>query len=191
MTKAQGAGRPRNSDSKLSKQSIIAAAMPIVQQNGVDALSFRVLADQLGVTPMAVTYHSGSKTELLADLVDAAFKDALGEIGGRTALERARLILVRYCTCALQNAHLLRAVLNDTSIMGPSLHQITETLRQSTRSLDDGDKGDVLLHLLIDYTHGFVLSATASKDNPLTIGDFLCGLDWVLDRVACIDGSIK
>lgn len=191
MTKAQGAGRPRNSDSKLTKQSIIAAALPIVQQHGVDALSFRALADQLGVTPMAVTYHSGSKTELLADLVEAAFKDALGEIGGRTATERARLILVRYCTCALQNAHILRAVLNDTSIMGPSLYRITETLSQNTRALNDGDNGDVLLHLLIDYTHGFVLSATANNDNPLTINDYLHGLDWVLDRVVSIDGRIK
>lgn len=183
MTKAQSAGRPRNFVSKLTRQSIIAAALPIVQRHGVEALSFRVLADQLGVTPMAVTYHSGSKTKLLTDLVEAAFKDALGEIGGRNASERARLILVGYCTCALQNAHLLRAVLNDTSIMGPSLYRITETLSQSTKTLNDGDNGDVLLHLLIDYTHGFVLSATASNENPLTIDDFLRGLDWILDRV--------
>lgn len=191
MTKEQGAGRPRKSVSKLTKQSIIAAALPIVQQHGVNALSFRALADQLGVTPMAVTYHSGSKAELLADLVEAAFKDALGEIGGRTATERARLILVRYCTCALQNAHLLRAVLNDTSIMGPSLYRITESLSQNTKILNDGDKGDVLLHVLIDYTHGFVLSATASNDNPLIIDDFLRGLDWILDRAVPNDESTK
>ncbi|GAA6192789.1 TetR/AcrR family transcriptional regulator [Phaeobacter sp. NW0010-22] len=182
MTKAQGAGRPRKSDSKLSKQSIIAVALPIVQRDGVDALSFRALANQLGVTPMAVTYHSGSKTELLADLIEAAFENALGEIDGQTATEQARLILTRYCTCALRNAHLLRAVLSDTSLMGPALHQITETLSQNTKVLNDGDEGDVLLHLLVDYSHGFVLSATASDDNPLTTDDFLHGLDWVLDR---------
>ena len=189
MTKAQGAGRPRKSDSKLSKQSIIAVALPIVQRDGVDALSFRALADQLGVTPMAVTYHSGSKTKLLADLVEAAFKDALGEIAGQTATERARLILARYCKCAMRNAHLLRAVLGDTSLMGPALHQITETLSQNTKALDDGDEGDVLLHLLVDYTHGFVLSATASDDNPLSPDDFLRGLNWILDRAAPINGS--
>ena len=189
MTRAQRAGRPRKSDQKLSKQSIIAAALPIVQRGGVDALSFRALADQLGVTPMAVTYHSGSKTELLFDLVEAAFKDALGEIDGQMATDRARSILARYFVCALRNAHLLRAVLSDTSLMGPALGQITSTLSESTKALNDGDENDVLLHLLIDYTHGFVLSATASDDNPLTTDDFLRGVDWILDRTVQNDRS--
>ena len=189
MTKAQGAGRPRKSDHKLSKQMIIAVALPIVQRDGIDALSFRAIADRLGVTPMAVTYHSGSKAKLLADLVEAAFKDALGEIEGLTATERARLILARYCKCAMHNAHLLRAVLSDTSLMGPALFRITESLGQNTKTLNDGDAGDVLLHLLVDYTHGFVLSATASDDNPLTTDDFLRGLDWILDRATPINRS--
>ena len=182
MTKARGAGRPRKSDQTLSKKAVIAAALPIVQKEGVDALSFRALAEQLGVTPMAVTYHSGGKKELLADLVEAAFDGTpVGREGG-SAAQQARLILSQYCARALVNAHLLRAVLADLSLMGPTLVQITEKLGEVTKELNDGDEGDVLLHLLVDYTHGFVLSATAYGENPLTTDDFLRGLDWILDR---------
>mgnify|MGYP000645718592 CR=1 FL=1 len=45
---------------------------PIAQKRGADALSFRLLAERLKVTPMAVAYHSGSKHALLADLVGLA-----------------------------------------------------------------------------------------------------------------------
>ena len=182
MTKARGAGRPRKSDQTLSKQAVIAAALPIVQREGVKALSFRALADQLGVTPMAVAYHTGGKKELLADLVEAAFAGTLEECDTGSPAQRARLILSQYCARALINAHLLRAVLADLSLMGPALIQITEKLNTVTKILNDEDEGDVLLHLLVDYTHGFVLSATANGENLLTTDDFLCGIDWILNR---------
>ncbi|MFG6589285.1 TetR/AcrR family transcriptional regulator [Sulfitobacter sp. MOLA879] len=182
MTKSRGAGRPRKSDQTLSRHTVIAAALPIVQRVGVDALSFRVLAEQLGVTPMAVTYHSGGKKELVADLVEVAFAGTLEEREGDSAPQQARLILSQYCARALVNAHLLRAVLSDLSLMSPALVKITEKLSEVTRILSDGDEGDVLMHLLVDYTHGFVLSATANGENPLTTDDFLRGLDWILDR---------
>ncbi len=184
MTKARGAGRPRKSDQTLSKQRVIAAALPIVQKEGVEALSFRVLADQLGVTPMAVAYHSGGKKELLSDLVEAAFAGTVKDSEGNSASQRARLILSQYYARATTNSHLLRAVLADVSMMGPALIRITEQLSHVTKILNDGDKGDVMLHLLVDYTHGFVLSATASCDNPLTEDDYLRGLDWILDRAS-------
>lgn len=182
MTKVRGAGRPLKSDQTLSKQAVIAAALPIVQKEGVDALSFRALAEHLGVTPMAVTYHSGGKKELLADLVEAAFTGTLEEYEGGSAAEQARSILSQYLARALVNAHLLRAVLADLSLMGPALVQITEKLAEATRALNDGDEGDVLLHLLVDYTHGFVLSASSTEDNPLTINDYLRGIDWILGK---------
>ena len=73
MTKASSPGRPPKAAQRLSKQLILKTALPIGQDKGVDALSFRMLADRLGVTPMAVAYHAGSKKQLLSDLVEHAF----------------------------------------------------------------------------------------------------------------------
>ena len=177
-------GRPHKSTQRLSKQLILRTALPIVQKHGADALSFRLLSEKLKVTPMAVTYHTGNKRRLLADLVDLAFKDTLPEIATENPTQNARDILHAYCQRALLNANLLRAVLEDISLMSEDLIGITDALQTCTRQLDNGDVQNVLLHLLIDYTHGFVFSATSGDDNPLTIEDYLPGLEWILARAA-------
>ncbi|WP_170326489.1 TetR/AcrR family transcriptional regulator [Ruegeria arenilitoris] len=182
MTNTPTVGRPKKSKERLSKQLILQTALPIVQKQGAGALSFRVLADKLKVTPMAVTYHSGSKRKLLADLVELAFANTLQGTVEEGASAKARSILSAYYLRALPNANLLRAVLEDVTLISKDLLEITDRLRACTQELDGGDKNDVLLHLLIDYTHGFVLSASSGEDNPITIDDFLRGIDWVLAR---------
>ncbi len=161
---------------------ILKAALPIVQEQGAGALSFRVLADTLQVTPMAVTYHSGSKRNLMADLVELAFHNTLQGVTDDTPSARARCILNAYFKRAMLNANLLRAVLEDESLMGDELLLVTDELRACTQELDKGDLGNVLMHLLIDYTHGFVLSATSGGNNTLTDDDYLRGVDWILAR---------
>lgn len=182
MTNTPTVGRPKKSKERLSKQLILQTALPIVQKQGAGALSFRVLADKLKVTPMAVTYHSGSKRKLLADLVELAFANTLQGTVEEGASAKARSILSAYYLRALPNANLLRAVLEDVTLISKDLLEVTDRLRACTQELDGGDKNDVLLHLLIDYTHGFVLSASSGEDNPITIDDFLRGIDWVLSR---------
>ena len=184
MTRAASVGRPSKSAQRLSKQLILRTALPVVQSEGVEALSFRVLADQLGVTPMAVTYHAGSKKQLLSDLVDLAFAGVLDGIKDDPPVERARSIMADYYVYALKNANLLRAILNDVTLMNESLVNVAVELKASTDLLENSDGGDVLVHLLIDYAHGFVLSASSGEDNPLTIDDFLRGIDWILAQAA-------
>ncbi len=132
---------------------------------------------------MAVTYHSGSKRKLLADLIELAFANTLQGIVEEEASAKARSILRAYYLRALPNANLLRAVLDDITLISKDLMDATDKLRACTQEIDDGDENDVLLHLLIDYTHGFILSASSGEENPLTIDDFLRGVDWVLARV--------
>ena len=182
MTKTVSAGRPSKASQRLSKQLILRTALPIVQEHGVDALSFRVLADKLSVTPMAITYHSGSKQQLLADLIDIAFAGISKTTTEQDPAERARSILRNYCTSALKNANLLRAMLEDGSLLNDELAKMVAELKANTQQLANSDDGDVLVHLLIDYTHGFVLAAAADENNPLTIDDFLRGIDWVLSQ---------
>nr|WP_299987063.1 TetR family transcriptional regulator [uncultured Ruegeria sp.] len=184
MRKASSPGRPQRADQHLSKQLILKTALPIVQGKGVDALSFRILADQLGVTPMAVTYHAGTKKQLLSDLVGLAFAGVLEGIKGDTPVERARSIMAKYYGYALKNANLLRAILEDVALMSANLTDVATALKANTDQLENSDGGDVLVHLLIDYAHGFVLSASSGANNPLTIEDYLRGIDWILCRAA-------
>jgi TetR/AcrR family tetracycline transcriptional repressor len=64
--RAKRAARP-----PLDRDRIVAAALGIVDGEGVEALSLRRLADALGVTPMSIYWHVRDKAELL-ELVGTA-----------------------------------------------------------------------------------------------------------------------
>lgn len=152
-----------------------------MRQGGLEAISFRRLADALGVSPMAIKYHVGGQQDLLAALVELAFKGALGVDEDRNSTKHLKHILSRYCARALDNANLVRCILRDPSLMSDEIVAITEEIRKNTRLLNDGDPKDVMLNLLVDYTHGFVFAAAAAKkgEGP-TMEDFLRSIEWVL-----------
>ena len=62
---ARVAGRPR-----LSRERIVAAALGLVDERGLDALSMRAVADVLGTGPASLYAHVADKDELLSLLVE-------------------------------------------------------------------------------------------------------------------------
>jgi AcrR family transcriptional regulator len=62
---AEEPDRPR-----LSKSAVVSRALELADRGGVDALTIRRLATELGVTPMALYWHFRSKEDLLAALSD-------------------------------------------------------------------------------------------------------------------------
>jgi TetR/AcrR family transcriptional regulator, tetracycline repressor protein len=64
---------PRSTKRKrrdLSRDSLISAALALIDDNGADAITMRGLADAVGVTPMALYNHFSSKRDLLAAVAD-------------------------------------------------------------------------------------------------------------------------
>ncbi|HEV2872582.1 MAG TPA: TetR family transcriptional regulator, partial [Actinomycetota bacterium] len=49
----------------LSKERVLGAAVALADAQGVEALSMRKLAQELGVVPMALYKHVANKDELL------------------------------------------------------------------------------------------------------------------------------
>jgi len=65
-------GRP----SRITREQIARTALAIIDRDGLDTLSMRVLADELGVGKMTLYGHVRDKEELLAAVVDVAVEDA-------------------------------------------------------------------------------------------------------------------
>jgi AcrR family transcriptional regulator len=65
------AKEPAARDKSLSEESIVEAALQLIRRRGVDNLTMRELADELGVSPMAPYYYVGSKDDLLASVQNA------------------------------------------------------------------------------------------------------------------------
>jgi AcrR family transcriptional regulator len=61
---------------RLNRDRVLRAAVDLADREGVDAVSMRRLADQLGVVPMALYKHVAHKEELLDGMVDVV----LGEV---------------------------------------------------------------------------------------------------------------
>ena len=87
----------------LSRERVLRAAVALADEGGVEAISMRKIAQQLGVVPMALYKHVSSKDELLDGMVDVV----VGEIDPpetgadwKTAIRRrvlsARGVLLRH-----------------------------------------------------------------------------------------------
>ncbi len=62
---------------KLSRASVVLAALQEIDDNGLDSFSLRILARRLGVYPTAIAWHVDSRSQLLADVAALAMADIL------------------------------------------------------------------------------------------------------------------
>jgi AcrR family transcriptional regulator len=74
-------------------ERIVAAARALIEAGGVEALSMRKLAADVGVAPTAIYWHVGSRQDLLNAVLDAMVAD-LPPIAARGTSARARLASV-------------------------------------------------------------------------------------------------
>ena len=61
--------------SRLSKQAVVDRGLALADASGLDGLTIRRLAQDLGVTPMALYWHFRSKDELLLALADQVWSE--------------------------------------------------------------------------------------------------------------------
>jgi AcrR family transcriptional regulator len=72
--KHPGKGRPGR-PARIDRDAIVRAARRIVERDGIDAVTMRRVADDLGVVPMAIYRHVRDKNELFVYLLDAAYRE--------------------------------------------------------------------------------------------------------------------
>jgi AcrR family transcriptional regulator len=67
--------RKKRSGERLSREKILAAAVKLADEVGLDALSMRKLATSLGVEAMSLYHHVANKDALLDGMVDSVFEE--------------------------------------------------------------------------------------------------------------------
>ena len=81
----------------LTRERVLAAAVALADQGGIESLSMRKLAQELGVEAMSLYHHVANKDDILDGLVDVVFGEIdlpAGEDGWRAAM-RQRAISAR------------------------------------------------------------------------------------------------
>ena len=92
---ARGAANKRS----LSRTRIVDAALAMIDRDGAEAFSMRLLAAELGVTPMALYNHVGGKLELLRNVAGQMLAEIEFDNGTQDWRER-----VAGCFRALRDA---------------------------------------------------------------------------------------
>ncbi|HWU03468.1 MAG TPA: helix-turn-helix domain-containing protein, partial [Novosphingobium sp.] len=64
----------------LSPDRIVAEALALLQEHGIEAVSLRRLAARLGVQAMSIYWHISGKDELLRRMSQAVFNDCLAAV---------------------------------------------------------------------------------------------------------------
>ena len=88
----------------LTRDRVLRTAVGLADSAGIDALTIRRLAEQLGVEAMSLYYHVANKEAILDGIVDLVFQEIEEAVGGfavaetdaawKTAL-RARILVAR------------------------------------------------------------------------------------------------
>jgi AcrR family transcriptional regulator len=92
---AQQSAAPRRH--RLSRERVLTTAVALADGMGIEALTMRALAHELGVVPMALYKHVASKDQLLDGMVDIVFAevDFAGSGAGWKTTMRHRAIWMR------------------------------------------------------------------------------------------------
>ena len=78
--------RPRSPRGHLSKERVFRAAVDLADREGLESLTMRKLADELGVGAMSLYYYFANKDELIDGMVDVVFGEIelpSGDVGWR------------------------------------------------------------------------------------------------------------
>jgi AcrR family transcriptional regulator len=114
---------------RLDSEEVVDTAIAIADDQGLEAVTLRRIADRLGVTPMALYRHVEDKDDLLDRIADRLYAELAPEKEGEDWWER--LADLARATRAVLLAHPWSAPLFARPLAGPHSLAVDEALRSS------------------------------------------------------------
>lgn len=149
----------------LTPERIDAAALALVDEGGMKALSMRRLGAALGVDPMAIYHHVPSKQELFHRLVRHVFA-AMPEPDPRGAWDdRVRAWAHAYRIVVAAHPALVLTIVTDTDAVAVAAAAATEELHDALAAAGLDDAGvDLCADVVVDHANGAVLACAPGPD---------------------------
>lgn len=171
------AGRTRGQHAGLTREAVLHAAVGLVDEHGLAALSMRRLGAELGVEAMALYHHVGNKDELLDGLVELLFAESVPAAPEHEpwqgALRRhARAML----DTLLAHPNLVPLVLSRPATTPGVLAVLERTVSVARSSGMAADRALELVYALIGFVVGHVAMGGDGQDSATRL-QVLAGLD--------------
>ena len=156
-------GRPKVGSEILSRELILAAALQLVDADGVEQLSMRRLATALGVDPMAIYRHWPDKAAVIAGMVELVFGEfQVPTVAGGDWRERVRAFAVAYRALVLSHPDLIVYLITHIEASAPAVFAVGETLAMTLHQAGLTPIQVVMAsNLIIDYLNGFALGESS------------------------------
>lgn len=141
----------------LNRARVVAAAMALADDEGIDAVSMRGLAEDLGVVPMALYKHVADKEDLLDGMVDALIAEmpATPPLPPRQWQEGLRVMLLGARSVVISHAWARRVIETRTSRTPAVLDHMERVTQIFLRAGFSADLTHHVMHLLGNRIWGF------------------------------------
>lgn len=153
-------GRPRKGRELLTRERILRTALELVDAHGIEALSMRRLAAELGVDPMAIYHHLPGKEAILEGITELAFAELRVEPSGDDDWrEQVRAFARAYRDLVRTHPHLTLLLIANVEAGGASVLKASERLYEALER--SGLPHELIVPaagVIVDYVHGFALS---------------------------------
>jgi AcrR family transcriptional regulator len=153
--------RPRR-QTMLDKPSIMAAALRLVDREGLDALNMRALAQELGVGTMSIYHYVPNKDAVLEGLVETVLSEI--EIPDKAAanwVERAGIMARSFRLVALRHPACVPLLVTRTFGTARALRPCEAAFEALTEGGLDVEQALVAFRTTVAYVLGFVLMESA------------------------------
>jgi TetR/AcrR family tetracycline transcriptional repressor len=156
-------GRPRAGQEALSRDRILDAALRLVDEEGMGALSMRRLGAELGVNPMSIYHHVPGKDAVISGLVELVFSGMQVHYpDGSHWQARVRAWAEAYRDLVRSHPNLVLEIVSSAAAVTEAVLLVNEPLY---RALDEASlppaKVVQAADSVVDFVHGFALAEGA------------------------------
>ncbi|MGQ0804511.1 MAG: TetR/AcrR family transcriptional regulator C-terminal domain-containing protein [Actinomycetota bacterium] len=148
--------------SRLTRGAVLAAALAIIDRDGLPALTMRRLGKELGVEAMSLYHHVASKDDVMdgvVDLVLGAVDVPRPELGWA---DWARQFAREYRRIALEHPHVFPLIALRPLTTPQALRPVEMSLEVLRRAGFDGRHALAAFQTLANFTSGFALEEIAA-----------------------------
>ena len=156
-------GRPRAGQEALSRGRILDAALRLVDEEGMGALSMRRLGAELGVNPMSIYHHLPGKGAVISGLVELVFSGMRVRYSdGSPWQDQVRAWAETYRDLVRSHPNLVLEIVSSAAAVTEAVLLVIEPLYAA---LDEAGLPPaevvVVADSVVDFVHGFAIAEGA------------------------------
>ena len=157
---------------QLTRQRVVAEALAVIAQDGVQAMSMRALAARLRVVPGALYHHVGNKQQLQDLVLDGVLAEVDFHTDPSLAWTEQLKLLATRLRQVLEAHPGVAGILKTRDPLGPHSLALAEAFLLPLQAAGFADReAGLAFFLLVDYTIGFAVSSPRTSVNEQRVRD--------------------